>query len=41
LIGGEDTTAIGKDVAPAEVRARLGHYPKLAQKTKAPSPAPN
>jgi len=33
-----DSTAIGKAVAPAEVRARLGHYPELAQKTKAAIP---
>jgi pimeloyl-ACP methyl ester carboxylesterase len=38
MIGDKDTTAIGKDVAPAEVRARLGHYPELAQKTKAAIP---
>ena len=31
MIGDRDTTAIGKDVAPPEVRARLGHYPELAQ----------
>ena len=35
MIGDKDTTAIGKDIAPPEVRARLGHYPALAQKTKA------
>ena len=34
----QDTTAIGKDVAPPDVRARLGHYPELAQKTKAAIP---
>jgi pimeloyl-ACP methyl ester carboxylesterase len=38
IIGDKDTTAIGKDVAPPEVRARLGHYPELAQKTKAAIP---
>jgi pimeloyl-ACP methyl ester carboxylesterase len=38
LIGDKDTTAIGKDVAPPDVRARLGHYPELAQKTKAAIP---
>jgi pimeloyl-ACP methyl ester carboxylesterase len=35
LIGQKDTTAIGKDIAPDEVRAKIGHYPelgKLAQK---------
>ncbi len=31
MIGDRDTTAIGKDVAPPEIRARLGHYPELAQ----------
>lgn len=31
LIGDEDTTAIGKQFAPAEVRAKLGHYPQLAR----------
>jgi pimeloyl-ACP methyl ester carboxylesterase len=35
IIGDRDTTAIGKDVAPPEVRARLGHYPELAQTTHA------
>jgi pimeloyl-ACP methyl ester carboxylesterase len=38
MIGDKDTTAIGKDYAPAEVRAKLGHYPELAQKTKAAIP---
>ncbi|MFM0242907.1 alpha/beta fold hydrolase [Paraburkholderia phytofirmans] len=31
LIGQKDTTAIGKDAAPAEVRAKLGHYPELGK----------
>jgi pimeloyl-ACP methyl ester carboxylesterase len=31
LIGDKDNTAIGKDVAPPEVRAKLGHYPALAK----------
>ncbi|MFX1761747.1 alpha/beta hydrolase [Paraburkholderia sp. A1RI-2L] len=31
LIGDKDTTAIGKDAAPPEVRAQLGHYPALAR----------
>ncbi len=35
MIGDKDTTAIGKDFSPPDVRARLGHYPELAQKTKA------
>ncbi len=32
------SATIGKDVAPAEVRARLGHDPELGQKTKAAIP---
>ncbi len=35
MIGDKDVTAIGKDVAPPDVRARLGNYPELAQKTTA------
>jgi pimeloyl-ACP methyl ester carboxylesterase len=31
LIGDKDTTAIGKDAAPPEVRAKIGHYPDLAK----------
>jgi pimeloyl-ACP methyl ester carboxylesterase len=31
LIGDKDTTAIGKDVAPPEVRAKIGRYPELAK----------
>ncbi|KXU91431.1 alpha/beta hydrolase [Paraburkholderia monticola] len=31
LIGQKDTTAIGKDAAPPEVRAKLGHYPELGR----------
>ncbi|NPT60305.1 alpha/beta fold hydrolase [Paraburkholderia elongata] len=31
LIGQKDTTAIGKDVAPPEVRAKIGHYPELGK----------
>ncbi len=38
MIGDKDTTAIGKDLASAQVRARLGHYPELAQRTKAAIP---
>lgn len=38
LIGDKDTTAIGKDVAPPAIRATLGNYPVLAQKTKAAIP---
>ena len=32
MIGDKDTTAIGKDAAPPEVRAKLGHYPELGQR---------
>jgi len=32
LIGQLDTTAIGKDVAPPAVAARLGHYPELGRR---------
>ena len=38
LIGTKDTTAIGKDFAPPEVRAKLGHYAELGQRTKAAIP---
>ncbi|RQH07575.1 alpha/beta fold hydrolase [Paraburkholderia dinghuensis] len=31
MIGDKDTTAIGKDLAPPDVRAKLGHYPELAK----------
>ena len=31
LIGEKDNTAIGKDIAPPEVRSRLGNYPELAR----------
>nr|WP_240763584.1 alpha/beta hydrolase [Paraburkholderia silviterrae] len=31
LIGQKDTTAIGKDLAPPEVRATLGNYPELGK----------
>jgi pimeloyl-ACP methyl ester carboxylesterase len=33
LIGQKDTTALGKDIAPAEVRAQIGHYPELGKLT--------
>ena len=36
MIGDKDTTAIGKDVAPPDVRAKIGHYPDLAQRRKPP-----
>jgi pimeloyl-ACP methyl ester carboxylesterase len=31
LIGQKDTTAIGKDIAPSDVRGKLGHYPELGK----------
>ncbi|WP_175150019.1 alpha/beta fold hydrolase [Paraburkholderia ultramafica] len=31
LIGQKDVTAIGKDAAPAAVRAKIGHYPELGK----------
>jgi pimeloyl-ACP methyl ester carboxylesterase len=31
LIGQKDTTAIGKDAAPPDVRAKVGHYPELGK----------
>jgi pimeloyl-ACP methyl ester carboxylesterase len=33
MVGDKDNTAIGKDVAPPDVRATLGHYPELAKRT--------
>jgi pimeloyl-ACP methyl ester carboxylesterase len=33
LIGDADTTAIGKDVAPPEVKAKIGHYNVLGKET--------
>ena len=38
MIGMKDTTAIGKDFAPPDVRARLGHYAELAVRTQAAIP---
>ena len=32
LIGQRDTTAIGRDLAPPAVAARLGHYPELGRR---------
>lgn len=39
VIGDKDTTAFGKDVAPAAVRATIGNYPKLGK--EAASRIPN
>jgi pimeloyl-ACP methyl ester carboxylesterase len=33
LIGTKDTTAIGKDLAPAELRAKMGNYAELGKRT--------
>jgi pimeloyl-ACP methyl ester carboxylesterase len=38
IIGDKDTTAIGKDVSPPEVRAKIGHYPELGKATQAAIP---
>jgi pimeloyl-ACP methyl ester carboxylesterase len=32
MIGNMDNTAIGKDLAPPEIRATLGHYPDLGRR---------
>lgn len=31
LIGDADTTALGSDIAPADVKARIGHYNVLGK----------
>ena len=38
MIGDKDTTAIGKDLAPPEVRAELGNYPVLGKRAAAQIP---
>jgi pimeloyl-ACP methyl ester carboxylesterase len=38
MVGDKDTTAIGKDLAPPEVRAKLGDYPVLAKEAVARIP---
>lgn len=38
MVGDRDTTAIGKDVAPPEIRAGLGNYPVLAREAAARIP---
>ena len=38
IIGDKDTTAIGKDMAPPEVRAKLGNYPVLGKAAAAEIP---
>ncbi len=38
VIGDKDTTAIGKDLAPPDIQATLGHYPVLARQAAATIP---
>ena len=38
MFGERDGTAIGKDISPPEVKAKLGDYPKLARRTAAAIP---
>ena len=38
IVGDKDNTAIGKDLAPPEVRPKLGNYPVLAQQAAAAIP---
>ncbi|AME26763.1 MULTISPECIES: alpha/beta fold hydrolase [Burkholderiaceae] len=38
LIGDKDTTAIGKDLAPPDIRPTLGRYPELARQAAAAIP---
>jgi pimeloyl-ACP methyl ester carboxylesterase len=38
IIGDKDTTALGKDLAPPEVRGTLGDYPKLGKEAVARIP---
>ena len=38
LIGDKDTTAIGKDLAPPDIRPTLGRYPQLAKEAAAAIP---
>ena len=38
IIGDKDTTAIGRDLAPPDVQATLGHYPELAKQAVAAIP---
>ena len=38
MIGDKDNTAIGKDLAPPDIRARLGNYPVLAHQAAAHIP---
>jgi pimeloyl-ACP methyl ester carboxylesterase len=38
MIGDKDTTAIGKELAPPEIRATLGNYPALGKAAAARIP---
>jgi pimeloyl-ACP methyl ester carboxylesterase len=38
MIGTKDTAAIGKDFAPKDVQAKVGHYAELAPRTQAAIP---
>jgi pimeloyl-ACP methyl ester carboxylesterase len=38
IVGDKDTTAIGRDLAPPEARAKLGNYPELAKAAAAAIP---
>jgi pimeloyl-ACP methyl ester carboxylesterase len=38
MIGDKDNTAIGKDLAAPEIRAKLGDYPVLGKKAAAQIP---
>jgi pimeloyl-ACP methyl ester carboxylesterase len=38
IIGDKDTTALGKDLAPPEVRRTLGNYPMLGKEAVARMP---
>jgi pimeloyl-ACP methyl ester carboxylesterase len=38
MIGDKDTTAIGKEYAPPEIRPTLGNYPQLAHQAAAVIP---
>jgi pimeloyl-ACP methyl ester carboxylesterase len=38
MIGTADTTAIGSDIAPPDVKARIGHYDQLGKQAAARIP---
>jgi hypothetical protein len=39
MIGEKDTTAVGKDLAPPELRPKLGNYPELGKAAAKAIPA--